>query len=289
MDTRQKPLMIALLALAAACASNPTSDGEDGDDTDDMVTPSTDRDAGGGGAPATPRGDAQSSTGGGGDSGGGSGGPGSVECPDDTPANDKDLIATFEDMTVGVNPAGGWVGGFYIFNDKMNDPSQTATVEPVSRCSDGSSQFAYCTKGSGFTVWGAGIGTDLGAVDPATMKKSTVDLSAYSGVSFYVRRNGGTMPGTAKLIIPDENTSDEGGKCSNAADAPTTMKCDPFTAAVPLSNTWTKQTIMFSKLKQGAWGKAVPAFAADKAYGIQLQFGPGMPFDVCFDQLVLVR
>jgi hypothetical protein len=284
MNTRQKPLLIALtMALAGACASNPGT-AEDDDENPSMAD---DDDGDDDATPAPSGGDAQTSSGGGSDAGS-SGGGGGAECANDTPSDEKDLIATFEDMTVGVNPAGGWVGGFYIFNDKMNDPvAQMASVQAVDRCSE--SKYAYCTKGAGFTVWGAGIGTDLGALDMATMKKATVDLSAYSGISFWVKRNGGTMPASAKLIVPDANTSDEGGSCSNAADAAATMKCDPFTTNIPLSNTWTKQTIMFSKLKQGAWGKAVPSFSKDKVFGIQLQVGPSTPFDICFDQLVLVR
>ena len=293
MNTRHKPLLIALIvALSGACASNPATPADD--DSADDAPEDDDSDMGGAtasdGGSQAPRSDAQSSSGGGGDSGSGGGAAGTVDCSGDMPADPKDRITNFEDMTVGVDMTGGWVGGFYIFNDKMNDPSQTATVEAVDRCSDGSSKYAYCTKGSGFMIWGAGIGTDLGAVDPATMAKATVDLSAYSGVSFWVKRNGtGTMPGTAKVIIPDENTSDEGKKCTNEASAPATMKCDPFTANIPLSNTWTKHTVQFSKLKQGAWGKPVPAFAAGKVYGIQLQFPMSMSFDVCIDHVMLVR
>jgi hypothetical protein len=33
----------------------------------------------------------------------------------------------------------------------------------------------------------------------------------------------------------------------------------------------------------------VPEFAKDGVFGIQLQFAAGVAFDVCFDQLVLLR
>ena len=279
MTNRQKALLIALAAAVASCASNPTSEG---DDDDDMQSPgSGDDDNAEGMGSVSDAGGASSDAG----AGGGAGG----ECTNDTPADEKDLLATFEDMTVGVNPAGGWVGGFYIFNDKMNDmTAQMSGVQAVDRCG-GESKYAYCTKGGGFATWGAGFGTDLGAADVAAMTKETVDLSAYKGVSFWIRRNSGAMPSTVKLIIPDANTAEEGKGCTNDGEAPATMKCDPFTTNVPLSAEWTKQTITFDKLKQGGWGKPSSAFAKDKVFGIQLQFGPSTDFDVCFDQLVLVR
>jgi hypothetical protein len=279
MNTRDKTPWLALLVVLG-CASPPSSDSDDtameaatGDDDDSAATP-------GGPDASRPSGDGSKPM----------GAAGPADCSGDTPEEGADMLTTFEDGTVGLDSTGGWVGGFYIFNDKMNDAkAQTAEVRKEPRCADGSSEYAYCSKGSGFTVWGAGIGTDLGAVDEATKEKSTVDLSKYSGVSFWVKRNGG-MATSAKVIIPDANTSDEGGSCSNESDAPATMKCDPFTTNLTIPEGWTKQTVMFSSLKQGGWGKAVPGgFADDKVFGVQLQFGPGMSFDVCIDQVVLVR
>lgn len=271
MDIRQTSLLATLMiAQLGACAANPAGD-EDADQSTDEQS------AGAGGETAGGDGD-----------GAAMGTEGAPGCAGDAEVAEEDVIATFEDETVGVNPAGGWVGGFYIFNDKANDPAQTAEVKAVERCA-GASKFAYCTTGgSEFTTWGAGIGTDLGAVDDAG-NKSTVDLSAYSGVSFWIRRNSGSMPGTVKLIMADENTAEEGGACSNAADAAATMKCDPFVTSVPLSDQWEKQTISFSTLKQGGWGKPVAAFSPEAVYGIQLQFAPSVPFDVCIDHVTLVR
>jgi hypothetical protein len=203
--------------------------------------------------------------------------------------NNDDLITNFEDGTVGVNAVTGRGGGFYIFNDKMNDKvAQTAEVKAIKRCSDDSSQYAFCTKGGGFTIWGAGFGTDLGVSDAMTMMKTTVDLSAYSGISFWIVRNSGTAA-TAKLIVADKNTGEEGKVCTNAATAMDKDKCDPYSANVPLSAKWTKQTIKFTSLKQGGWGKPSATFAKDAVFGIQLQFAQMIDFDVCFDQLVLVR
>jgi hypothetical protein len=312
METRPKYLLVALtLACAAACASDPATDDDDTSSSDSTATGGA---GGGGGSDAGSSssggnssgggsgGDAGSSSGSGSDagssssggsdsgSGGGTSGGGALaDCTGDMPTNNDDLVTNFEDGTVGVNAVTGRGGGFYIFNDKMNDKvAQTFEVKATKRCSDDSSQYAFCTKGGGFTIWGAGFGTDLGVSDTMTMKKTTVDLSAYTGISFWIVRNSG-MAATTKLIVADKNTTEEGGNCSNAATAMDKDKCDPYSANVPLSAKWTKQIVKFSSLKQGGWGKPSASFGKEAVYGIQLQFAQMIDFDVCFDQLVLVR
>jgi hypothetical protein len=315
METRPKYLLAALtLACAAACATSPddtevvdsgirpsgmpgggTSDAGAGGSASGTISPGST--TGGGSSDAGSSGSAGGSSpagtggaAGGTDAGASAGGGGTTaDCTGDVPTNNDDLVTNFEDGTVGVNAVTGRGGGFYIFNDKMNDKvAQTFAVAANNRCSDGSSQYAFCSKGGGFMVWGAGFGTDLGVTDPATMKKTTVDLSAYTGISFWVIRNSG-MAATAKLIVADKNTAEEGANCTNMSGAMDKDKCDPYVANVPLSNKWTKQTIKFASLKQGGWGKPSPMFAANAVYGIQLQFAQLIDFDVCFDQLVLVR
>jgi hypothetical protein len=314
METRPKYLLVALtLACAAACASEPTDDDDDTMSTDSGANAGSSGSSsnngssenGGSssdaGSSSSSGSDGGSSSGGGSDagsssssgsdagSGGGSASASAADCTGDMPTNNDDLITNFEDGTVGVNAVTGRGGGFYIFNDKMNDKvAQTFEVKAVKRCADDSSQYSFCTKGGGFTIWGAGFGTDLGVADTMTMKKTTVDLSAYTGISFWILRNSGTAA-TTKLIVADKNTAEEGGNCTNMAGAMDKDKCDPYSANIPLSAKWTKQTIKFASLKQGGWGKPSPTFGKDAVFGIQLQFAQMIDFDVCFDQLVLVR
>jgi hypothetical protein len=213
-----------------------------------------------------------------------------ADCSGDAPAELDDLVTSFEDGTVGVNPVEGRGGGFYIFNDKDNDAtSQPFTVEAMNRCEDGSSVYSFCTRGSGFTIWGAGFGTDLGVVDTETMEKTAVDLSAYSGISFWLGARPGSAAPAIKVMLPDVNTAAEGGQCTNDSAAEDTEKCDPFVKNIPVPAQWTHVEVLFDDLRQGGWGKRVPAFAKEGVFGIQLQFPAGVSFDVCFDQLVLVR
>jgi hypothetical protein len=92
-----------------------------------------------------------------------------------------------------------------------------------------------------------------------------------------------------KVMLPDVNTAAEGGHCTNDAAAEATEKCDPWVKNVPVPPSWTRTEVLFDDLRQGGWGKAVPAFAKEGVFGIQLQFSAGVSFDVCFDQLVLLR
>lgn len=219
--------------------------------------------------------------------GGGSGTPAAIACSGDAAEESMELISSFEDGTKGLNLPAGWKGGFYVFNDMKTEDASIQSLEIVEneRCSDGSSHFALCSKGGGFTIWGAGVGTDLNSEAGAKMP---IDLSAYSGISFYIARRSGTKPAAAKVIIADKNTAPEGGACAD--DGPDTGKCDPFVKSVMVTNNWTKQTVMFSALAQGKWGKPVPTgFSKNAVYGFQVQFDPMIDFDVCIDHVALIK
>jgi hypothetical protein len=283
METRQKRLLIALTLVSAAaslsaagCGSDAPDPGADKDDGDDGT--SDDSDNAGSGSSDKPDSGAPAS--------GGSGGSG-VDCKGDVAADSKDLITDFEDGTKGLNPNADWKGGFYVFNDKKTEDAEVQSLEipEIDRCSDGSSAYALCTKGTGFIEWGAGIGTDLNSTADAKMP---VDLSDYTGVSFWIMRRGGAAPKVGKVILADKNTAPEGGACKDGP--PATEQCDPFVKNATITDKWTKVEIKFADLKQGAWGKSVPSgFSKDAVYGFQVQFDKMMDFDVCIDHVALTR
>jgi hypothetical protein len=117
-------------------------------------------------------------------------------------------------------------------------------------------------------IWGANMGFELApttALAPPTVGTpcrqptplnftgTTVDLSAYSGVTFW----GMADPAGAKVIVvalQDRNTDPRGGAC-NAAD-PSGGNCDNgFGTRVELTDTLTQYTIDFSTLFQNhSWG-----------------------------------
>jgi hypothetical protein len=82
----------------------------------------------------------------------------------------------------------------------------------------------------------------------------TVDLSAYSGITFWAKAD---PAGATSLVVEfqDENNDPRGGVC-NAANPSDTSDCyNQFTVTIPLSATFTQYTVDFSRLQQDSgWG-----------------------------------
>jgi hypothetical protein len=199
------------------------------------------------------------------------------EAPASTcPVEPERLISDFEDGGNGVKQVKGRNGGWYVYNDATGTQKPEA-MKKVSASAGGAcmSQYALTTSGSGFTQWGAGIGTDL-ATGPDN-KKIGYDASEYKGIRFWAKSNKGDV--TVRLKMQDANTTPEGGLC--AAD-----KCnDNYGAFIELSGEWQEFSLDFSSLKQEGWGDAFPALEAKKLYGLQFQVGLGVDFDFSVDEI----
>jgi hypothetical protein len=207
------------------------------------------------------------------------------------PSNPDDVISTFEDGTGNVNQSAGRGGAFYMFNDGTSGAMQTPApgalpdAREESRC-DG--LFALCMAGSGFTVWGAGMGTDL-APTTAGMgmgDKQTYDASMYTGIAFWAKA-ASTL--ALRVSIKDKNTAPEGGTCDPMIESGATACNDDWGKGISLSTEWKPYTVTFAELRQAGWGQAFPAFDAAAAYSIQFQVNKGVAFDMCIDDLVFVR
>jgi hypothetical protein len=144
-------------------------------------------------------------------------------------------------------------------------------------------------SGKDFTTWGAGMGTDFAPTmgDAGTGTKQTYDASAYKGVAFWAKTN--SLPISIRVGFKDQNTAPEGGKCDAAAVNGAEACNDDWGKAISLTPEWKPFTITFAELTQAGWGKAFSAFDAMHVYSIQLQVGQGVEFDLCLDDLVLVR
>jgi hypothetical protein len=209
-----------------------------------------------------------------------------IECEGDAEEGANNLIADFDDAVYTLNGASdlGFMGGFYVFNDEKDDSPDRHALEAaaIDRCSDESSSHAVCMKADAFMTWGGGMGTDLKS---AAGEKEAVDLSEYSGISFYVMRRGGNVA-QIKVGIPEKSTAVDGGICSDEAG---TEQCDPYNKMVPVSTTWKKHTVLFEDLKQGGWGMAADSFDPSAVYAFQVQADKGFDIDVCIDQIELVE
>ncbi len=188
---------------------------------------------------------------------GGTGGTGATSTVD--PAN---LISDFEDLAAatvtmaGTPPRNGY---WYTYND--DNPAGTdatcvqvpksgpqllpappatyigeapPTAAPVTMGALMPGGYALRGKWVGCTVWGAGIGADLGqpSVDGGTYTgpKVPYDIGAFKGVTFLAMATMGTDTALRiKFPMTDETKMEDGGSCIESA----TNKCsDDFGAVV---------------------------------------------------------
>ena len=221
--------------------------------------------------------------------GGSGGGTGDVGCAaHPLPADTNDVISTFEDGTGAVQQVAGRGGGFYMFNDETGTQVPAPGAEPMAtekaHCD---SVYALCTSGDGFTIWGAGMGTDLGPTTGGV--KSTYDASGYTGVAFWAIAAEGTIM-QLKVGIKDTNTAPEGGVCDPNEPSGDTACHNDWAMRVVMDTEWTHYTILFTELTQDpTWGMQFDQFAVQQTYSIQFQVDAGLPFDFCIDDLVFVK
>ena len=119
-------------------------------------------------------------------------------------------------------------------------------------------------KWMGCSVWGAGIGADLGQpqVDGGTYTgpKVPYDISAFKGVTFLAMAAVGTDTALRiKFPMTDETKVEDGGLCVESA----TNKCsDDFGAKfnLPSNGTWKRITIRWTDATfiQEGWGAVFP-------------------------------
>jgi hypothetical protein len=224
----------------------------------------------------------------------GSGGPGGGEGPDAGSAGSgvdagsggegtilpENLIDDLEDGDASILPRGGRVGAWYTYNDKSATGTQTPAMGDPFKPSPGGvgdSQFDASTTGTGFSVWGAGMGFDL---DSTQGTKSTYDVSAFTGIRF---RAKGTVPMRAAVMIAGVVSLAVGGTC--VAGSGTGQACDDgHGRLLVLTADWKSFDLPFAQLTQGGWGKPVP-FDPATVLSIQFNVDKNLPFDVSIDDI----
>ena len=230
--------------------------------------------------------------GGGGGSGptGGTGG-GTVDM---TVVDPVDLISDFEDLAAATVVMSGTPtrnGYWYTYNDdnpKGTDatcvqvppsgpqlaPNPPATyvgeaptsAPPATMGQSAPGSLSLRGKWQGCSVWGAGIGADLGQpaqADGGTYSgpKVPYDVGAFKGVTFLAMAVVGTDTALRiKFPMTDETKVEDGGLCVESA----TNKCsDDFGEFfnLPSNGTWKRITVLFSNtmnFKQEGWGAVFP-------------------------------
>jgi hypothetical protein len=268
---------LAALALPACSATGDglsEGDGGAGGSTSQTSGKSTGAGTTATGAGATSSGAGAASTGAGAASSGSSTGSGST--------GGSNVIDDMEDKDGAIANAQGRQGFWYTYNDKTPGSMQTPeagsafTMVALAKPRTGS-MFAANMTGSGFNVYGAGMGFDLNAV---SMKKSAYDASMFTGISFYAMAGaGGTQ--SVRINVLDKNTAPEGGVCT---------KCDDhFGTNITLTEEWQQFTLKFNELKQQNFGDPQPAVTPSALYAIQIQVGTKVTFDVWIDDVAFVK
>jgi hypothetical protein len=286
-------LAVSLLTLAG-CAAEPQEDEPNGSNSDTGATSSggsvpasAGTGAAQGGAPST-SGGTPGSSGSVSAAGSGSGTP-STGCSAVDPTG---LISDFETGKAEVTATAGRDGSWFLYNDgtgtqmPVKIPNPPLAAEAGGACS---SAFAFHTTGTGFNVWGAGIGTDFA---PKSGEARTLyDLSAYSGIALRAKA-AATTP--VRVSISDINTAPEGLICEDTTESTNPARCgDYFGAEITVGAEYADFTIKFSDMKQRGWGLPVAAgFDKTKAYTLRLQVKGSAQapanFDLWLDDIRLV-
>jgi hypothetical protein len=202
-------------------------------------------------------------------------GPG---CGDTIPADN--LISDFEDGGSGIAQVAGRNGGWYVYNDGKGTQTPAAggavSASPNGACG---SKFAFRTTGMGFSMWGAGMGTDL-APSTTPGKKVAYNLGQYTGIRFLAKA---AAPVAVRVKLQDMATTPtmEGGACA-------AMCYDNFGKVVSLGTDWAKYEIKWSEMAQEGWG-AKATLDPSKVLGIQLQFAMSVNFDFSIDNIAFIK
>ena len=108
-------------------------------------------------------------------------------------------------------------------------------------------------------------------------KASTVDLSGYSGITFWAMADPAGVQ-TILVSLHDRNTDPRAGIC-DATDPTSAANCfNEFSVSVTLTNTFTRYTIDFSDLQQNqTWGYRPNPDVPDLQHVFGLSFAVYLP------------
>jgi hypothetical protein len=133
---------------------------------------------------------------------------------------------------------------------------------------------------------------------PPSIEAPAVDLSPYSGISFWANAAPGPIvdetgaplvPTSIRVNFPDSNTDTEhpDSACVQGGRA----TCDQFGKVFTLTTAWTKYFVRWDQLAQGGYGMPFANFNRKAVYSTGFLFlGPGedsvsLPFDFCVAQI----
>ncbi|MEP6653926.1 MAG: hypothetical protein ABJA82_11230 [Myxococcales bacterium] len=206
----------------------------------------------------------------GGGMGGNGGSTGAATCPTNATAKLSDF-----QMGTGIDSVDGRMGGWYFYGDPlgMYDPPKVDGVAPPADTTQGSPcspAGSLRLKGTGFTGFGAGLGTNF--VMPTGTVKNTYDASKYSGIIFYAKGATSIMHVQVKAV--DWNTDPEvaAPKCMLTMNGDP-KNCSPYLVKFddlgkPITTEWKQFKVAFADMAQDQYNTGyIPTPAGvDKAH-----------------------
>lgn len=189
------------------------------------------------------------------------------------------MVDDMEDGDTAILEAGSRKGYWYTYNDETTGATQTPSPFAMTLLTTPreTSKYAASTKGSGFTVWGSGMGFDLNA---SGTTKSGYDASSATGISFWAMAATGSDT-ALRVNLQDKNTAPEGGVCT---------KCnDHFGANVTLTTEWKQYTFTWKDLTQQSFGDPQPGIDAKALYAIQFQMGAKATYEYFIDDIAFTQ
>ncbi len=298
MDFSKAFASTAFLYTVVSCAADPAATEADSAGSSSQAGGSTTNNSGGSGVgvAGSTASLAGSSATAGGTTSGGSGTGGSAGSPPTTgtcaAVDMAGLISDFETGKAEVTATAGRGGSWFLYSDGtgMQTPIKVVNT-PLAAEAGGAcgSAYAFHTTGTGFTTWGAGLGTDF--APKTAMARAPYDLSPYSGIAFRAKA-AATTP--LRVSISDTNTAPEGAKCVDTTDATNVARCgDYFGSEVTLSPEFKDFVIKFSDMKQRGFGLPIATgLEKTKAFTVRMQVkgtaqAPAI-FDLWLDDVRLV-
>jgi len=190
-----------------------------------------------------------------------------------------------------------WKVAWFTYTDRAENKSDGAMITPAEAMrfiavTDAGRGGGYVgnAKGGGFKAWGAGMGFNfVSPIDPLAAPGST-DLSAFKGVSFWIKANTATT-GTVEIKLVDKQSTPavRGGTCVAGMPMATSVCDDVHTAKAVPSAEWTLVTRRWIDFQQGGWGmRPFPAPDLAGVIGIQFQVSTVPAFDYSVDDVTLL-
>jgi hypothetical protein len=200
------------------------------------------------------------------------------------PSDSVPAVNIIDDMQSGTGklPAlGGRIGNWFEFDDGTTTGVVTPRGAQIPELLPGGGpngiKYGQHSVGHGFTNWGAGIGFDFDNPNGGFSTKMPYDGSGFAGIKFWARSDA---PGPLLFQLADTDTYMYGGVCM-----PVSACSSHFSAPIQLTAQWTLYKVLYTDLKQQAYGEQFPSVNPKQLIAVQFMTSKDMNFDYWIGEL----